>query len=97
MNDELIADLKQFIAATMSQQLAQQSEELRGEFHAASAITNEKLDEANERIDQTNKKIDNLAAYVADALDASNEANQAQFRQHDKRLTRLERKIGLVA
>ena len=75
MNDDTIADLKQFIAGL----LAQQTSELRVEFHA--------------EIAQTNKKIDNLSAAVAEALDNANEITEKHLKNHERRIVRPERKV----
>jgi hypothetical protein len=77
MNDEMIADLKQFIAATVSQQLSgvatkDDIAELKNE------ITGIKGD-----IARIEGKIDDLAADVAEALSTSNDAFEEQI---EKRL-----------
>lgn len=45
MNDETIQDLKQFISATVSQQLAQQTKDIHEEMNRRFDEQDEKLDE----------------------------------------------------
>jgi cell division septum initiation protein DivIVA len=56
MNEDVIDDLKQFIAATISQQISG----LRQDF--------ERLEH---KVDAVDQKVDNLASAVAEALDRS--------------------------
>lgn len=78
MNDDTITDLKQFISATIAQQLAQQTNELRIELRQG--------------LQETNQKIDDLSAYVAQALSDSNDAIAAQLQQHESRILKLEQR-----
>lgn len=80
MDENVIADLKQFIAATMAQQTIVLRTEITHELHTGLA--------------RVEKKIDDLSAYVAEALDASNEANAKQLKDHERRITRLEHKAA---
>ena len=77
---DLIADLKQFIVAQLAQQLVQQTSELRAEFRT--------------EIAKTNKKIDDLSVAVAEAIEAANEATEAQLKDHEHRIGRLEKKLA---
>lgn len=78
MNDDTISDLKQFISATVSQEVAG----LRSDI--GSDIKN--LD------DKISTKIDDLSLSVSDAIDVSNETTDTQLKDHEKRITRLEHK-----
>lgn len=80
MNDDVIQDLKQFIASTVSQQISG----LRIDIHNDMAQLEQRL----------TAKIDDLSLAVADALDNSNEAAYLQFQNHEARITTLEQKAA---
>ena len=84
MNDDVIADLKQFIAATISQQSSSLREDIVGTLREDI----EKLD------DKLSGKIDDLSSSVAEALDSHSEAMQPQLDEHDRRITRLETRVA---
>ncbi len=87
MNEDAIADLKQFITSTVSQQLALQTSEIRDEI--------KKLDEKIDKVDlKLSKKIDDLSEAVGDAMHAGDEATSAQLKDHETRITRLETKAA---
>lgn len=64
--------------------------------------TVQQLDATVQRLDTTmqhmdrdfNRKLDNLSAAMAEALDTSNEASGKQLRNHERRITRLERRAA---
>jgi hypothetical protein len=76
MNEDVITDLKQFIGATLSQQLAEQDKR----FDA-------KIDTLDQKLSQ---KIDNLTAFVTETFDTTNDANEERFVSAETRLTKLE-------
>ena len=78
MNDDTIADLKQFITATISQQT----------FGLATKEDITNLDK------NLSSKIDDLSNSVAEALESSNGATEEQLRDHDLRITKLEHKAA---
>jgi len=85
MNDDAIQDLKQFIAATVTQQTSD----------LASKDDIAKLKE--DIVDLDNKlsaKIDDLSNSVAEALESSNEAVEEQLIDHNLRVTKLEQKAA---
>jgi uncharacterized protein involved in exopolysaccharide biosynthesis len=84
MDDAVIADLKQFIAATVSQNTA----DIRGDV----ALLKQDVAHLDDRIARLETKVDVLSQSVAEALDMSNEATQTQLDEHDRRLIRLEHK-----
>ena len=86
MNDEVVEDLKQFIAATVSQHVS----EVVGRLDKVDG----RLDKVDGRLDRVERKIDDLSGYVAEALESSNEATDMQFKDHDKYMTRLEQKAA---
>lgn len=85
MNDDAIQDLKQFIAATVTQQTSD----------LASKDDIAKLKE--DIVDLDNKlsaKIDDLSNSVAEALESSNEVVEEQLIYHNLRVTKLEQKAA---
>lgn len=89
MDNELIDDLKLFIATTVSQQTV----DIRDDVRNLDVKLSGKIDKLEEKLSD---KIDNLSAYVADALDNSNETNGAQLKNHEKRIKKLEKKVVLL-
>ena len=86
MNDDIIADLKQFITTTISQQTS----EIRGDIgEIRDDIVGIKGD--IQRVDQ---KIDDLSASVAQAIDDSNEETHTQLKNHESRIKKLEAKTA---
>jgi hypothetical protein len=79
MGENMITDLKQFIATTVSQQTSK----LR-----------EGISKIDKKIDIVDKKIDDLSVSVAEALDVSNDTTEVQLKDHDHRITRLEQKVA---
>lgn len=79
MNDDVIADLKQFIAVTISQQ----TDGLR-----------ESIERLDKKVDGIDRKIDDLSAAVAEAIDTTNEATEKQLKDHERRIVRLEHKTA---
>ena len=70
MNDDVIQDLKQFISTTVSQQTVSIRDDIRDDIKA--------LDE------KLSTKIDNLSTSVAEAIEATNEANDTQLQNHEQ-------------
>ena len=91
MDEDAVADLKQFITGLMSQQLAALRDELRKDIERVeSKLTNQIL-----RVEsKLEKKIDNLSAAVAEAIDSSNEETASQIKNHERRIVKLERKLA---
>ena len=84
MNSDVIDDLKQFIASTVSQQLTLHLGELKVELKEDIKSLDKKL----------SNKIDDLSASVAEALDAQDDATESKFKNHEKRIKRLETKTA---
>lgn len=79
MNEEIIADFKQFITSTISQQTSDLSgdiQEMRGDI---------------KRLDQ---KIDDLSISVAEAIETTNEETYKKLQNHDGRIKQLEAKVS---
>jgi hypothetical protein len=87
MNDDVIQDLKQFIATTVSQQLSSVHTEIK-----------QLDDKLTARIDDLDTKltarIDDLSASVAEAMDTHGEVTEAQLSDHEQRITKLETKTA---
>jgi gas vesicle protein len=79
MNEDVITDLKQFIATTISQQTVELSTRI-------DSVEN-RLDRVEQRL---KKKIDDLTDFVTNAIDVSNEEHGKQLKNHERRITKLE-------
>lgn len=95
MNADTADDLKQFIAALISQQHASLREEIHEDLRKDLVGLRGELQQAlQETEDRLGQRIDDLAASVAAAMDSSNEDIDARFNDHDRRLTALEQKTA---
>ncbi len=83
MNEDIIQDLKQFIAVTVSQRTTSLREDIVGDIRDDIKILDEKL----------SKKIDDLSDSVAEAISSSNDDVDSQLKDHDRRISKLERKV----
>ena len=93
MNDEIIQDLKQFIASTVSQQTSELGRRLDGVDMKLDKVE-QRLDGVEQRLDGVESKIDDLSTFVADALDTTNETTDAQLKDHETRIVKLEQKAA---
>lgn len=91
MDENVITDLKQFIAATVSQHTSELKEDISGIKEDISGIKNDisGLRKDALRID---KKIDDLSASVAEALDTGNDSTESRLNDHERRIGRLEQR-----
>jgi len=88
MNEDVINDLKQFIAVTVSQQTLDLREDIEGLHDDIN-----KLDQKIGSLDlKLSTKIDNLADFVSEAMSASNEEVDKQLKDHESRISHLETK-----
>ncbi len=89
MNDDQIADLKQFIATTISQQTAH----LATKDELANLATKEDLKSlaTKEDLARVERKIDDIQAAIGEAISDSNESADAQITDLKQRVTTLER------
>jgi len=87
MNDDVIADLKQFISTTVSQQGQQLEDRLTARIDAVDEKLSTRIDSVEEKLTQ---RIDDLTAFVTEALDTANETAGEQLRNHERRITKLE-------
>lgn len=79
MKEDVIDDLKQFIATTVSQQLS-------------GVATKDDIARLEGRFDKLEQKVDDVQASIGDALATSNDAIDAQLQDHELRITSLEHK-----
>jgi predicted transcriptional regulator len=80
-NEDIIQDLKQFIAATVSQSEERINANLKGV-----------KTELESRISDLDAKVDTIHDAVADAISQSNESTDAAIQDHEQRLRRLEQR-----
>ena len=86
MNDDTLADLKQFIAAT----IYQQTSDIKGEIttlHDEVAGIKGSLTQMDQKL---SKKIDDLSDSVAEAMSSNNDVVDAKLEDHKARITQLE-------
>jgi hypothetical protein len=76
-NEELFTDLKQFIEATVSQQVA-------------GLATKDDIKALDTKIDRLDEKVDAIQDAIAETMTHANEAMDATIQDHERRLTRLE-------
>lgn len=86
MNEEIIADFKQFISATVSQQ----TNDLRGDMREM----REDIKEMRGDIERLDQKIDDLSISVAEAIETTNEETHKLLQNHENRISHLEAKIS---
>jgi|SRR3989344_7195748 len=75
MNDDVVTDLKQFIATTVSQVIAPLRDDIK------------RLDE---KIDKVDKKLDNAVEGIGDAIDNLPHHVESRLDNHEVRITKLE-------
>lgn len=75
MDEEIIADFKQFITSTVSQHAS----DLRGDIR-----------EMRGGIKRLDQKIDDLSMSVAEAIETTNDETYKQLQTHDSRIKQLE-------
>lgn len=86
MDEDTITDLKQFIAATVSQQLS----EIRGDISDIRVDISDIRSDIRKLDEKLTGKIDDLSASVAKAIEAANESTASQLQDHEQRIGRLE-------
>lgn len=93
MNSDTIADLKQFIEATVSQQLKLHTDDIREDVKTIKTdIKTVKTDVARlmTGVTRLDDKIDDLSAHIGQALHTGNEETGKQLKDHERRVSRLE-------
>ncbi len=86
MNNEVLTDLKQFIAATVSQQIMASEERLT---HRIDHL-GQRVDGLEQKVGSLEQKVDGLSDFVREALDTTNDATGEQLADHERRITTLE-------
>ena len=84
MDEEVIADLKQFIAGAITQQTADLRHGLYG--------LQQDIQRLRQDIQKLDRKMDDGFAAIADILENVNNATEVRLNNHEQRLTRLEQK-----
>lgn len=87
MDEDVIADLRQFITATITQQSAG----LRGDIVDS---VREDIAALHEDITKIDSKLDDLSISVTEAMDNFDQATETQLNNHEQRITRLEAKTA---
>ena len=89
MDEDIIADLKQFIATTVSQQLTHHITQLTDDI-------DEKLDKLEtkltSRIDEVDTKLDTILNAVGERFEENTAKTTARLDDHEVRITKLEPK-----
>ena len=92
MNDEIIQDLKQFIAATVYQEVSGVRTDVENlSTDIVRQITEVKVD-ISKFDNKLSTRIDNLSQSVADAIENTNQAVHEQLVEHETRIRKLEQK-----
>lgn len=91
MDQDTIADLKQFIASTMSQQLALQTKDLKEEIVLEIKVDLRKLDQ---KIDDLDTKVDTIANTIGVQMEEDKTSVNETLDNHETRITKLEHKTA---
>jgi DNA anti-recombination protein RmuC len=86
MDDDILHDLKQFIEASMSQQVA----DIITQLNSIGA----KLSTIDSRLGNVEDKIDSLSQSVAEAIEVVNEEADTRLRDYERRPCLLEQKAA---
>lgn len=92
MDEDVIADLKQFISATVSQQIRTEIGDFREYVDKRFDQIDHRFDKADQRFDKVEASIHSLSTAVAEAIHTSNDVTGAQFDDHERRIVHLEQK-----
>jgi hypothetical protein len=104
MTDEQMTDLKQFITTLIQQQVTPHIYAAKNELRQEIRILDVKLTGKIQALDakltgnlhaldkKLTGKIDNISDNIGDALDASNDVNGKQLKNHERRINILEAK-----
>lgn len=94
MNSEALEDLKQFITATVSQQLSLHLGDLHEEISGMHGELGELREEIKNSELRLSGQIQKLSDSVAEAMSDSNEEVDKQLKNHETRITNLETKAA---
>lgn len=90
MNEDVIADLKQFITATVSQQISGLRNDMDQGFDGLRNEMNHRFDEVDRRFQRVGQRFDDLEAKV----DTIADAQAVDLADHEQRLTKLEQQAA---
>lgn len=96
-NDEMIQDLKQFIAVTVSQAEQRINDNLGGRLGGVENRLSKvevRLSGVEGRLSSLETKVDTIQDAIADAISQANESTDAAIQDHKQRLRRLEQKAA---
>jgi hypothetical protein len=99
MNEDVIADFKQFIAATVSQataHLATKDDLVALEQRMDTRFTevDKRFDKVDRRFNEVDVRFDEVQTAIADAMAASNDDIDERFVKQDARITKLEQQLA---
>jgi len=91
MDEDTLADLKQFISATVYQHTSEIKDDVKG-LKVDIKDLKDDVKDLKVSVARLDHKVDDLSEFVGDALINSNESTDKQLKNHDKRITKLEHK-----
>lgn len=100
MDENTINDLKDFISTVITNQTTDLVDRINvvdkrvDSLDKKVDVLDKKVAVVDKKVDVLDKKVDNLSLSVAEALDTSNEANDAQLKDHEKRISKLEHSVA---
>jgi predicted transcriptional regulator len=96
-DEDIIQDLKQFIATTVSQSEERITDDLGGRLDSVESRLDRvqsRLGNVESRLSNLETKVDTIQEAVADAISQSNESNDVAVQNHEQRLRRLEQRAA---
>lgn len=97
MNDEIISDLKQFIATTISQQTASLEQKMDKGFEEVDKRfeqVDKRFEAIDKRFDEMDDKIDITVAGIGETITELSDNINAVTKDHEHRISRLETKVA---
>ena len=95
MDEDTIADLKQFIATTVSQQTSDLHGDIKGvkeDIKKLDDKLSDRIDKLSDKIDDVNIKLDTIANTVGERFEDSTAKTTTKLDDHEVRITKLEHK-----
>lgn len=97
-NEELIQDFKQFISATMSQEVVGLRKDLKTDIRSLDEKLSTDIKALDEKLSTNirslDEKLDTIQDAVADTLTHTTEETDAKLEDHEQRLRRLEHRAA---
>ncbi len=97
MNEDTIADFKQFIAATVHQEFSGLKEDMDARFDQVDKRfdqVDKRFEQVETRLDDMDEKLDEILNTVGQDMDAESKANATKFDNHEQRIARLEKRAA---